>query len=80
MNRISHDLPGVTQRIAKLGEHFTTAIGETQAVWKDAKGRAFLQQHTSDVGSTINQLVSTLSETMELFEAIAKKVQDPDAP
>ena len=80
MRRISHDLPGITQRIAKLGDQFSFAIDETAEIWKDDKGRSFLQQHTSEIGPTINQLVSTLSETIELFEVIAKKVQDPDSP
>jgi hypothetical protein len=78
MKRISHDLPGVTQRIGKLGDEFVFAFTEIESVWKDEKGRSFLQQYTSDVGPTLNQLVSTLSETIELFEGIAKKVQDPD--
>ncbi len=77
MKRISHDLPGVTQRIAKLGDEFTLAVSETAEVWRDEKGRTFLQQHTSEVGPTINQLVSALTQSIELFEGIAKKVQDP---
>lgn len=78
MKRISHDLPGVTQRIAKLGEEFSVAVLDAQQVWRDDKGRAFFQQHTSEVGPTLNQLVSSLSQTMELFENIAKQVSDPD--
>jgi len=78
MKRISHDLAGTTQRIAKLGDSLTVAITELQEVWKDDKGRAFLQEHTAEVNPTLRQLVAALSESIELFEGIAKKVQDPD--
>ncbi len=78
MKRISHDLAGATQRIAKLGDTFTEAIAQLQEVWKDDIGRAFLQQHMADVNPTLRQLVAGMSESLELFEGIAKKVQDPD--
>ncbi len=78
MNRLSHDLPGITQRIAKLGDEFDFAVHEVREVWKDDKARAFLQQHTAEIGPSLSQLVATLSETIELFESIAKRVQDPD--
>ncbi len=80
MKRISHDMAGATQRIAKLGDSFAVTLTEIQEVWKDDKGRAFLQQHTSEIHPTLQQLVATMSETIELFESIAKKVQDPDQP
>jgi len=78
MKRISHDLAGTTQRIAKLGDRLTVAIAELQEVWKDGKGRAFLQQHTADVNPTLRQVVAGISESIELFEVIAKNIQDPD--
>lgn len=78
MKRISHDLAGTTQRIAKLGDTLTVAIAELREVWKDDKGRSFLQQHTADVNPTLRQVVAGMSESIELFEVIAKKVQDPD--
>ena len=46
-------------------------------VWQDNKGRAFLQQHASEVQPTINQLVNTIHGLTELFEEIAKKLRDP---
>ena len=78
MKRISHDLAGTTQRIAKLGDALSVSLADVQEVWKDEKGRAFFQQHTAEIGPTINQLVATLSETIELFEGIARKVQDTE--
>ena len=80
MKRISHDLPGVAQRIAKLGNEFGTAIEQVSQSWKDEKGRAFIQRHTSDVAPTINLLVSSLAKSIEAFEDIAKRLQDPDQP
>ncbi len=80
MKRISHDMAGTTQRIAKLGDSFTVTLAELQEIWKDDKGRAFMQQHTAEINPTVQQLVATMSETIELFEGIARKVQDPDQP
>lgn len=78
MRRISHDLPGVTQRIARLSDEYEVAIQETKEVWKDDKGRSFFQQRTSEAKPIINQLVAALTTQIELFEDIAKKVKDPD--
>lgn len=78
MRRISHDLPGITQRIAKLRDGFTQNSVETQQIWRDAKARQFFQQHLGEVAPTLSGLVSSLTRTIELFEDIAKKVQDPD--
>jgi hypothetical protein len=78
MKRISHDLPGLTSRIAKLGDELALSAEETQQHWRDAKGQAFIQQHISEVGPTLNQLVSALSRTIEMFEDISKKIQDPE--
>ncbi len=78
MQRINHDLAGITQRIAKLGDEFELNLGEIAEVWKDDVGRSFLQQHTSNVNPQINQLVSELSVAIEEFENIAKQLQDPD--
>ncbi|QDV24291.1 hypothetical protein [Aureliella helgolandensis] len=80
MKRISHDLPGVAQRIAKLNEEYQSVIDETKEVWKDGKGRAFMNRHTSEVRPAITQLVATLVQSTELFEEISKKLQDPDQP
>lgn len=78
MKRISHDLPGVKQRITQLAEDFEVALQDTQEVWRDEKGRSFFQQHTSEVGATIRQLDSTLTQMIELFEEIAKRSADPE--
>lgn len=78
MQRINHDLAGSTQRIAKLGDRMEGDVLEIAEVWRDDVGRSFLQQHTSEVGAQINQLVSELAVAMELFEGISKQLQDPD--
>lgn len=78
MRRISHDLPGVTQRIAKLTEKFEFATQETSEVWKDQVGVAFLRKHTAEIQPTINQLVSSMTKSIEMFEDIAKRLSDPD--
>ncbi|MFN3188910.1 MAG: hypothetical protein ACE361_00170 [Aureliella sp.] len=78
MRRISHDLPGVTQRIAKLSEELELSVQETSEIWKDQKGRAFLQKHFSDVRPIAGQLTSSLSQSIELFEEISKRLRDPD--
>lgn len=79
MRRISHDLPGVAQRIAKLRDVLSRNMEETQQVWRDEKSRQFFQQHLSEVAPTLSGLVSSLTRTIEQFEDIAKKVEDPDA-
>ena len=78
MRRISHDLPGVTQRIAKLTDEFELATQETSEIWRDQKGIAFLQKHTSEIRPTVSQLVSSMTKSIEMFEDIAKKLRDPD--
>ena len=78
MKRISHDLAGITQRIGRLGDEFDIAVQETKAYWKDDTGRAFMQRHATEIGPTINQLVSSLTVSIELFENIAKQLRDPD--
>jgi hypothetical protein len=79
MRRISHDLPGVSQRIAKLRDNLGEAARETELEWRDEKGAQFFQQHISHVGPALSGLVSSLAVAIEQFEDIAKKVQDPDA-
>ncbi len=78
MKRISHDLPGVTQRIARLRDDLSQAAANTQQIWCDDKGRQFFQQHIADVAPTLSQLISSLTQSVEQFEDIAKKVLDPD--
>lgn len=78
MRRISHDLPGVAQRIAKLRDLLAQNMEQTQQVWRDEKSRQFFQQHLSDVGPTLSGLVSSLARTIEQFEDIARKTDDPD--
>jgi hypothetical protein len=78
VQRINHDLAGITQRIAKLADRFETSVQTLSEHWKDEIGRSFIQQNTSNVGPQINLLVSELAVTIEEFESIAKQVQDPD--
>ena len=79
MRRISHDLPGSAQRIAKLRDVLSQHMEETQQVWRDEKSRQFFQQHLSEVAPTLSGLVLSLTRTIAQFEEIAKKVADPDA-
>lgn len=79
MRRISHDLPGVAHRIAKLRDGFSQNMAETQRVWCDEKSRQFFQQHLSEVVPTLSGLAASLTRSIEQFEDIAKKVEDPDA-
>lgn len=77
MRRISHDLSGISQRMHHLGEVFCHEAEELAKVWVDAKGRAFVAQHTSEVQPTIGQLIVSITETADLFENIARKLRDP---
>jgi len=79
MRRISHDLPGVSQRIAKLRDNLSAAASQTELEWRDEKGAQFFQQQISHVAPALSGLVSSLALAIEQFEDIAKKVQDPDA-
>jgi uncharacterized protein YukE len=78
VQRINHDLAGITQRIAKLADKFEVSVQSISELWKDDVGRAYLQHSTSNVAPQINQLVSELAVTIEEFESIAKQIQDPD--
>ncbi len=78
MRRVSHDLPGVTQRIAKLANHYQCDINEAQQIWKDAQGRSFFQQHTSDIQPMVSQLTTSLSQLIELVDRIGKQLKDED--
>lgn len=79
MRRISHDLPGIAQRIAKLRDELSQNMEQTQQVWRDEKSRQFFQQHLAEVAPTLSGLISSLTRTIEQFEDIAKKVAEPDA-
>lgn len=78
MRRISHDLPGLTQRLAKLRDTLIEQADETQLAWRDAQAERFFQQHISPVAPTLSGLVSSLTQAIETFESIAKQVHDPD--
>ncbi len=78
MERVSHDLPGVTQRIAKLADYYEDSVTELEQVWTDEKGRQFVRKHLRHIRPTVGQLVSSLTESIELFDAIARQVRDPD--
>ncbi len=78
MRRISHDLPGVAQRLAKMRDTLSVAVVETEQIWRDDKGQQFFRQHISHTAPTISGLVSSLTQMIEQFENIAKQVQDPD--
>jgi uncharacterized protein YukE len=77
MRRVGHDLAGVAQRLHGVGERYSEEVNEVTEIWHDAKGRAFVQQHASQVQPAVTQLVSTVRTLHELFEDIAKKLRDP---
>ncbi len=77
MRRISHDMSGITQRLNHIKESFGNEVREVSEVWLDAKGRTFLQQHTSTVEPTLAQLMGAVVQATDLFESIAKKLRDP---
>lgn len=78
MKRISHDLPGVGQRLARLRDALQASAEETAQVWQDDKGEQFFRQYIAHVAPALSGLVTSLSQTIEQFEDIAKRVQDPD--
>ncbi|MEM7475899.1 MAG: hypothetical protein AAF483_12980 [Planctomycetota bacterium] len=78
MRRVSHDVPGVAQRLNKLTNELEQSAQDTAEVWKDEKGRAFLQKHISEVRPIVVHLTSSLMNTIELYEEIAKRLRDPD--
>ncbi len=80
MRRVSHDLPGVAGRINRATQQLQLQIEDTSDYWRDEKGRAFLQQHTAEVQPAVSQVLASLAKSVELFEVIAKQLQDPDKP
>lgn len=76
MRRIKHDLAGIAQRLDRLSSNFGTEVQELSEVWRDAKGRSFLQRHAAEVQPTLNQLVAAVNTSAELFERIARKLDD----
>ncbi len=80
MQRMSHDVPGVAQRINKLTAEIEESAEETAEVWKDDKGRQFIQKHYAEIRPNIASLTTSLAATIELFEEMAKRLRDPDDP
>jgi hypothetical protein len=78
MRRVNHDIPGLGQRIERAAEKLQAAILEVEEVWKDDRGRDFLQRYTSEVSTTVKQLSGALSSAVESFESISRQLQDPD--
>ena len=76
MRRISHDLAGVAQRMTRLADELQQEVEATRQVWKDAQAQAFVQQYMQEIRPTVQQLVVGLTQTIELFEDIAKKVSE----
>ncbi len=78
MKRIGHDLAGVTQRIARLNDQLAEFTVEAEQIWRDEKAKLFFGQHIAPAAPALSQLVSSLTQSIELFEDIARKVQDPE--
>lgn len=77
MRRLSHDMSGINQRFHHIKETFGAEVREVSEIWGDTRGRVFLQQHASTVEPTVAQLMAAIVRSTELFETIAKKLQDP---
>ncbi len=80
MKRTSHDLAGISQRIAKLSDQLEYQVQLVTEVWKDDVGRSFIQQHLQHVSPQLRQLTSEMTSAIEDFESIAKQLLDPDRP
>ncbi len=77
MQRISHDLPGVAQRLTRISDELLTEVENTQQVWKDSQAQAFVKEHMQEIRPTVQQLVVEITRTVELFEDVAKKLSEP---
>lgn len=77
MRRISHDLTGVAQRMSRLADELMHEVDDTGQVWKDAQAQAFMQQHMREIRPTVQQLVVGITQSVEMFEEIAKKICEP---
>ena len=80
MNRLSHDLAGCGQRMAKLETQWSTEVQQLSRLWTDEIGRQFLDQQLADVTPRVGLLISELAELCECFETIARTLNDPDQP
>lgn len=79
MRRVSHDLPGISQRIGRLAQQLDLCAQETREIWKDAKYNEFHQRYLADSTPAIRQLLASLTETHERFEQVTKQLSDPDS-
>lgn len=78
MRRVSHELGGLGERLARLAEQLEEEGRLTQEVWRDQRGEAFIREHIFPFKTQIAQLVANISETKDLFEELAKRLSDPD--
>ena len=80
MRRVSHDLGGLGERISRLAEQLEQEAQLTQETWRDQRGEGFLREHIFPFKANAAQLVSSISETSDLFEELARRLSDPDPP
>ena len=78
MRRIGHEMTSLAQRFSRLAEQLEEETQATQAVWRDQRGQAFLQEHLAQFKPSVSQLVACITESQELFEELAKRLSDPD--
>lgn len=78
MRRVVHDLGGFAQRFSRVAEQLDEEIEQTQQVWRDQRGQAFLRERLHPFKPAVSQLVAGLSETQELFESFVKRLSDPE--
>ena len=78
MRRVVHDLAGVAQRFGQLAQQLDDQMETTQEIWRDQRGQAFLREHLSPFKPGVAQLVTSIYQTHELFDELAKRLIDPE--
>lgn len=78
IRRVSHELGGLGERLKQLAEQLDQEGHLTEEIWRDQRGEAFLREHIFPFKSNVSQLVSSVNETSELFEELARRLSDPD--
>ena len=78
MRRMPHEMTSLAQRFSQLAQQLDAEVQATQAVWRDQRGQAFLQEHLAQFKPSVSQLAACITESQELFEDLAKRLSDPD--
>lgn len=78
MRRVVHELSGLAQRFGQLAQQMEDELEATQASWRDQRGEAFMRENLAPFKPRVSQLVACIQETHEMFDALAKRLADPD--